>query len=102
VLSYDDPLLYLYTGRRGNYLPMMPRWWYAEDRQSAVNAYKNLETYCRARGLSYVYFSRQDLSREAGDDERRAVQEILKANRSLAVMHSSDFGTVYRVLPKAR
>jgi len=31
----------------------------------------------RAR-LGYVYFSQQDLSREAGDEERRAVEEILK------------------------
>jgi hypothetical protein len=101
VLSYDDPLLYLYTGRRGNYLPMMPRWWYAEDHRAAVNAYTNLETYCRARGLGYVYFSQQDLSREAGDEERRAVEEILKTNRSLESIHSSASGTVYKVVPGA-
>lgn len=101
VLSYDDPLLYLYTGRRGNYLPMMPRWWYAEDHPSMVNAYKDLEIYCRNRGLTYVYFSDQDLSREAGEEERRAVQDTLKSNRSLAVMHTSASGTVYKVLPGA-
>ncbi|HEV2201881.1 MAG TPA: hypothetical protein VGR73_18845 [Bryobacteraceae bacterium] len=101
VLSYDDPLLYLYTGRRGNYLPMMPRWWYAEDHRSMVNAYKDLETYCRDRGLSYVYFGEQDLFREAGDEERRAVQELLESNGSLAVVHSSGSGILYKVLPKA-
>jgi hypothetical protein len=101
VLSYDDPLLYLYTGRRGNYLPMLPRWWYADDHQSPVNAYKNLEDYCRSRGLTYAYFSQQDLSREAGDEERLAVEKILKTNRSLEPLHPSGSGTVYRVLPVA-
>ena len=101
VLSYDDPLLYLYTGRRGNYLPMMPRWWYAEDHQSIVNAYKDLETYCRSRGLTYVYFSQQDLSREATDEDRHAVGALLESNRALAVMHASSSGTVYKVIPNA-
>jgi hypothetical protein len=99
VLSYDDPLLYLYTGHHGNYLPMMPRWWYADDQQSIVNAYKNLETYARGRKLSYVYFNEQDLSREAGEDERRSVQGILKANQALEAVHSSPAGIVYKVLP---
>jgi hypothetical protein len=100
VLSYDDPLLYLYTGRRGNYLPMLPRWWYAEDHCSIVNAYKSLETYCRNRGLAFVYVGEQDLSREAGEEDRRAVREMLKSNPALAALHSSGSGTIYKVLPK--
>jgi len=102
VLSYDDPLLYLYTGRRGNYLPMMPRWWYADDKRSAVDAYRNLEAYCRTRGLGYIYFSQQDLSREAGDEERLAVEKILQSNAALAPLHTTASGTVYQVLPPTR
>jgi hypothetical protein len=102
VLSYDDPLLYLYTGHRGNYLPMMPRWWYAEDKHSTVDAYRNLEEYCRARGLAYIYFSQEDLSREAGEEERLAVEKILQTNAALTPVYSSTSGTVYRVLPWPR
>ncbi len=30
VLSNDDPILYLYSGRRGHVVPLAPRHWYAE------------------------------------------------------------------------
>jgi hypothetical protein len=81
---------------------MMPRWWYAEDKRSAVDAYRNLETYCRARGLGYIYFSQQDLSREAGEEERVAVEKILKADAALLPVHSSASGTVFQVVSETR
>jgi len=46
--------MYLYTGHRGNYLPLMPRWWYSDDWPSMIGAYKDLDSYCRSRGLQYV------------------------------------------------
>ena len=97
LLSYDDPLLYLYTGHRGNYLPIMPKWWYAEDAASMVGVYKDLQTYCRQRGLQYVYFSDNDLDREFGDFLRHQVQQEVKAEHGLTPLHSTETGTVYRV-----
>ena len=69
VLSYDDSLLYLYSGHGGNYKPLMPRWWYAEDHASMVDAHRNLPAYCASRGLTYVYFTTEDLSRETGEED---------------------------------
>jgi hypothetical protein len=99
VLSYDDPLLYLYSGHRGNYMPMMPRWWYAEDHEHMISAYKNVVPYCRARGLSYIYFTTEDLSRETGEDDRRAVEASIRANPELEPVFTSGIGTVYRIRP---
>ena len=97
VLSYDDSLLYLYSGHRGNYRPLMPRWWYAEDHASMVNAYRNLAAYCASRGLTYVYFTSEDLSRETGDEDRLAVQSIIRNDPALVPIFSAGIGTVYRV-----
>ncbi len=97
MLSYDDSLLYLYSGRRGNYRPLMPRWWYAEDHASMVNAYRNLAAYCASRGLTYVYFTSEDLSRETGDEDRLAVQRIIRTDPALVPIFSAGIGTVYRV-----
>jgi hypothetical protein len=97
ILSYDDPLLYLYTGRRGNYLPLLPRWWYAEDHKSIVEAYRNVSDYCRARGLQYVYFTTEDLDREAGPEDRDAVVRLIQENRQLTPVFHSGIGTLYKV-----
>lgn len=97
VLSYDDPLLYLYTGRRGNYLPLLPRWWYAEDHRSIIDAYRNVATYCRSRGLDYVYFTSEDLDREVGPDDRERIAESIKDNPELTPVFHSGIGVLYKV-----
>lgn len=97
VLSYDDPLLYLYTGRRGNYLPLLPRWWYSEDHAAITNAYRDLPAYCRSRGLLYVYFTSEDLEREVGDADRREIARLVRANPQLTPVFQFGIGTLYRV-----
>ena len=99
VLSYDDPLLYLYSGHRGNYLPLLTRWWYAEDHASIVNAYRDLPAYCASRHLAYVYFTKEDLSRETGEQDRAAIEELVRSNPALTPVYSAGIGTVYRILP---
>lgn len=97
VLSYDDALVYLYAHRRGNYLPLLTRWWYADDLASIVDAYKNVNAYCRERGLQYFYFTTQDLAREVGEDERAAIERAVRANQALTPIFQYGIGTVYEV-----
>jgi hypothetical protein len=102
VLSYDDTLLYLYAHRRGNYLPLLPRWWYAEDHAAMVAAYKDVAAYCRDRHLDYFYFTTQDLDREVGEEDRQAIEQAVRANRQLAPVFQYGIGTVYKVMPIGR
>jgi len=97
LLSYDDPLLYLYTGRRGNTIPIWPRWWYAEDTESMVGAYKDLRGYCRRRGLQYVLFTKDDTGRELGDQLRERVQEEVQGEPGLTPLYRSASGIIYKV-----
>lgn len=97
VLSYDDPLLYLYTGRRGNYLPLLPRWWYSEDHASIVGAYRNIVEYCRYRGLQYVYFTSEDLEREVGPEDREQIARSIRHNPQLTPVFQAGIGTLYKV-----
>jgi hypothetical protein len=97
ILSYDDPLLYLYSGRRGNYMPLLPRWWYAEDHQSMQKAYQDVAEYCRTRNLSYFYFTTEDLSRETGDEDRQKIEALVRGNSSLTPVYQSGIGTLFRV-----
>lgn len=100
VMSYDDPLVYLYSGHRGNYMPLLPRWWYAEDHKSMRDAYRNVAAYCRSRRLSYVYFTSEDLSREVGEEDRESIAKSIAANPELESLFTAGTGTVYRVRPE--
>jgi hypothetical protein len=75
--------MYLYSGRRGNYMPLAPRWWYAEDHASNIGAYRDVAKYCRAHGLSYFYFTTGDLEREVGDEDKQAIQQSVATNPEL-------------------
>ena len=97
ILSYDDPLLYLYTGHRGNYLPLLTRYWYAEDHAAMIDEYKRVADYCHERHLQYFYFTTQDLDRELGDDDRAEVAKSVQANPRLTSVYHYGIGTVYRV-----
>jgi hypothetical protein len=101
VLSNDDPLLYLYSGRRGHWVPMAPRAWYAGDRQSTIATYRDLAAYCRAHGFEYFYSNTDDTSRWGGDPEEvEAVRRVVQENPELKAVFESGFGTVYQVLPQ--
>ena len=97
VLSYDDPLLYLYTGRHGNYLPLNPLWWYEENHSAIQGAYRDLAAYCRGRGLQYVFFTTEDLERETGDEDRLAVSRLVEENPELKPVFHAGIGTVYKL-----
>ena len=99
VLSYDDPLLYLYTGRHGVHRPLDPLWWYREDHASIQSAYRDLPAFCRSRGLEYVYFTATDLAREAGGDDQREVQRMIRESAELSPVFTAGIGTVYKVGP---
>ena len=101
ILSYDDPLLYLYTGRRGVHRPLDPLWWYREDHASIQAAYRELASYCRSRGLQYIYFTTDDLGREAGGDDQQEVRFSIRNNPELKPLFTAGIGTVYRVEPAA-
>ena len=97
ILSYDDPLMFLYTGRQGNYLPLLPRLWYADDHDKMIQAYRDLPAYCRSRGLGYVYFTSDDPDREVGDEDKQKIAAVVKANPELVPLFHAGIGTVYKV-----
>jgi hypothetical protein len=97
VLSYDDGLLYLYTGHRGNYIPLLPRFWYSGDYQAMIRPYRGLTAYCRERGLEYIYFSDDDLDRELGEELKHQVQKAVHDTPGLTPLYATSAGTVYKV-----
>jgi hypothetical protein len=99
VLSNDDPLLYLSSGHRGNSILLMPRWWYADDQESVINAYRNAAAYCRTRGLQYFYSTSDDLGRFTEGSGIDQVLAAVRANPHLRPVFTGSAGTLYQVSP---
>jgi hypothetical protein len=78
-------------------MPLDSRLWYAEDHAAIRAAYANVADYCRAHGLSYVYWTSGDLERETDDDDRLAVQRLIAENSGLQKVFAYGVGAVYRV-----
>jgi hypothetical protein len=98
VLSNDDPLLYLYSGRRGHVVPLVPRSWYADDHESTVAAYRDIANYCRSHGFEYFYSNADDTSRWTNDpSEVEAVRRAVHENPELTPLFEDSFGAVYKV-----
>jgi hypothetical protein len=99
VLSNDDPLLYLSSGHRGNAILLMPRWWYEDDQESIVNAYRNAAAYCQARGLQYLYSTPDDLDRFTEGANIDRVLAAVRDNPRLRPVFTDAAGTLYQVSP---
>jgi hypothetical protein len=98
ILSNDDPILYLYSGRRGRIFPMVPGSWYGEDHKDTVAAYRDIAAYGRGRGFDYFYWTLDDTSRWTNDPgEIQSVRRSLRENPELTPLFQSSFGTVYRI-----
>jgi len=97
VIAYNDPVMYLYTGRRSISRPLPPYIWYTEDHAAAVSLYAELATYARAHGASYVYYTTADLRRDMDDSNTRDIETSIRSNPELTVIHESGIGTIYRV-----
>jgi hypothetical protein len=98
VLSNDDPLLYLYAGRRGNAAPFLPRWWYAGDsNDKMIDFFKDAAPYAKSRGLAYILATSNDLRRWGGEEKGRIVAILNQDPRLEQVYKSPSGGTLYRV-----
>jgi hypothetical protein len=77
-VAYDDPVLYLYTGRRAASIRVAPRLYYEGDLDTFVRRHGEVEAFARERGLGYVFTTAGDYFRgEVPDGERaRLLQSV--------------------------
>jgi hypothetical protein len=97
LIAYNDPVLYLYTGRRAISRPLPPYIWYTEDRARAVDLYRDLDVYARAHGAGYVYYTTADLRRDMGDNDTTSIEDAIRDNPDFTVIYQQGIGTIYRV-----
>jgi hypothetical protein len=92
-LAGPDPVVYLYTGRRGIHLIVPPRLLYREERQEIARVYAGAAEYARARGLSYVLASRDGELEQAGD--RIGSHRLSLAGEGVRTVYQSGGVSIY-------
>jgi 4-amino-4-deoxy-L-arabinose transferase-like glycosyltransferase len=71
-VAYDDPVLYLYTGRHAASIRVAPRLYYEGDLDTFVRRHGEVEAFARERGLGYVFTTAGDYFRGEVPDAERA------------------------------
>jgi hypothetical protein len=97
VISYNDPVLYLYTGRESMSRPLPPSIWYSEDYEKALELYRDLPAYAREHGATYVYHTTADLRRDMGENRVAPIESAIRSNPLFTPVFEKGIGTVYRV-----
>jgi hypothetical protein len=99
LVTYNDPVLFLYTGRRAASLTVSSMYWYRDDLASVRRAYAKLSDFARAHRLDYAYYTDFDFRRDMSDADRAQVMEDIQHNPDLEVVQRFPSATLYRVLP---
>lgn len=102
LIAYNDPVMYLYTGRHSIRRPLPPYIWYTEDEARAVDLYRDLASYARDHGAGYFYYTTADLRRDMTDTETIPIEDVIRANPEFTVIHRQGIGTVYQVAADER
>ncbi len=96
VLSANDPLLYLRTGRRGAAIIQNTIHWYREDHAARTADYIAAPAYAQKHRLEYLLLNDWDYSRDMPTEEHAKLIQSLRANPSLELLFSSGPSQVYR------
>jgi hypothetical protein len=97
LIAYNDPVLYLYTGRRSISRPLPPYIWYADDHARAVEMYRELASYAREHGAGYVYYTTTDMRRDMDSEDVADIEEAIRSNPAFTPVFRYGIGTIYRV-----
>ena len=97
LLAYDDPLVYLYTGRPAACLTALSLYWYRNDHAGMVAAYSGVVPFARQHALDYAYVADSDYHRHMGAEDASQAVRVIRRNPDLEALYRTAGATVYRI-----
>lgn len=99
ILSENDPLLYLRTGRQGCGLEMILTTihWYREDHAARTADHAQAPAYAQTHNLDYFVLNDWDYGRDMPAEEQQKLLAALRTDARLELLYSSGTTSVYRV-----
>jgi hypothetical protein len=100
VLTYDDPLMYLYTGRSGYAMPILHWITYAGTPERSDAYFKTAADFMQEHQLSYALVTAGDFRRDLQGDGRRAMTAALGDQRLFDEQFTSPSASVFKLKPR--
>lgn len=96
VFAYDDPLLYLYTGRKSCNLPIPPTLYYHNDDAGVEKLLRSIPDFARQYQLSYLLLTPADFYRDRHELGARQLIEAVERSNSFQLSFKTPAAAVYR------
>ena len=97
LMSSEDGLVFLNTGRHAMRRTLPPPYWYREDHAKIIDWMSNFRTFTQEHGLTYFAFSGSDFRQGLTTDDVHAIQEAIRSNPNLAPLYTAQTATVYKL-----
>ncbi|MBY0505724.1 MAG: hypothetical protein K2X03_17550 [Bryobacteraceae bacterium] len=102
VMAYDDPTLYLFTGRYSIHRVIPTKYWYGEDSAATVKCFRDIDRFAGERGFRYLYVNQSDFRRDLAEEDKTAVMNALRRHPALQPVYRSARGVIYEVAEARR
>jgi hypothetical protein len=96
VFAYDDPLLYLYTGRKSCSLPVPPKLQYHQDEAGIDQLLASIPAFAREYQLSYLLLANDDFYRDLHERGARVLDNAVESNSAFQKLYNSPTAAIYR------
>lgn len=96
VFAYDDPTLFLYTGRRACGLPVPPRLFHHDDQAGIDRLLDQAPQFARQQGLQYFFLTPSDFYRDLHAARARRLQQVVNQAAAPALYQTAT-ASIYAV-----
>jgi len=97
LLSSEDGLVFLNTGRHAMRRTLPPPYWYREDHARIVDWMSNFRTFSQEHELNYFAFSGTDFRQGISSSDAYAIQEAIRSSQDLSPVYRAETAAVYQV-----
>ena len=96
VFAYDDPLLYLYSGRKSCNLPIPPKLYYHNDDAGIDKLLHSIPDFARQYQISYVLLTPSDFYRDLHEPGARHLAEAVEQSSLFHLAFKTPSVAVFR------
>jgi hypothetical protein len=98
VYAYEDPLMFLYTGRMSCRLPIPPKFFYHADNQGVEKLMGSMADFARGYRLNYLLLTPDDYHRDLQDMGTEGLTKAMQSD-SFRQVYASQGAAIYRLNP---
>ena len=95
VFAYDDPMVFLYAGRRSVSVPIPPKFAYHEDQAGLNRMVDRVPDFAREQKLDYLLLTQSDFYRDLQDPGRERLMRAMTADPQCHRVYRTSSVSIY-------